>query len=226
MRILNQNFKISKPKFIIFDWDNTLVDSLELIRDSMQDTFAKFNLPPISKKEFTDHMRMCSKSFIEKYFAKDSYDEVRKVFRDTYEQLAREKITLLPKAAEALEKIREENIKMAIVSNKSRILLSMELIKLGLEEYFSSVVGSGDLEEDKPSPLPVLKALKDIGAEPSYEVWFIGDTATDMAAAHNSKCLPVFFGTDDYTSEHYRHCQPEVHFLNHEELIKYLTSLD
>lgn len=224
MKIISQDLKLSMPKFIVFDWDGTIVDSLELIANSARDTLSKFNLPPISKEEFMRCMKS-SKSFIREYFPKVSHDEVRKVFIDTYNQLAKEKITLLPKAQESLEEIKNRDIKMAIVSNKAKILLSMELIELGIDKYFLSIVGSGDLEEDKPSPLPVLKALKDIGAEPSQEVWFIGDSATDMAAAHNSKCLPVFFGTDDYTSDHYKHCQPKVHFLNHAELVRYFSSL-
>ena len=114
---------------------------------------------------------------------------------------------------------------MAVVSNKAKALLLKELETTGLADYFLSVVGSGDLEEDKPSPLPALKALKDIGTEPSQEVWFVGDSSTDMSTAHNANCLPVFFGTDDYESEHYEH-RPKIHFLNHKALIKYFSSLD
>ena len=225
MRILVQNIKLNRPELIIFDWDNTLVDSLELICDSMRETFTKFSLSPMSNSEYKKHIHMCSRSFIKKHFPKEPHDEVRKVFIDSYRQLAEENITLLPEAKETLEAIKNKDIKMAIVSNKNKILLSMELAKLGLEEYFLSIVGSGDLEEDKPSPLPVFKALKDLGVKPSQEVWLVGDSVTDMAAAHNSQCLPVFFGTDDYTSEHYMNCPPKIHFLDHKELLQYFSSL-
>ena len=225
MIILDKTVKLSKPQSILFDWDNTLLDSLELIHVSMRDTFSKFKLSPLSKKDLLKHASGSSKIFIEKYFPGESHNEVRKVFLDLYDQFSKEKLALLPKAREALEEVKKKDIKMAIVSNKAAVLLSMELAKLGLDKYFSSIVGSGDLAEDKPSPLPVLKALKDIGIRPSHKVWFVGDSATDMAAAHNSQCLPVFFGDDDYTSEHYKHCQPKLHFPNHAELIKYFSSL-
>ncbi|NRA73492.1 MAG: HAD-IA family hydrolase [Rickettsiales bacterium] len=225
MKILVQNIELTKPKLIIFDWDNTLVDSLSLICDSIQDTLIRFNSPPMSERELMEHRRMCAKSFIEKRFHKQNHDEVRKVFIESYKQLAKSNIAFLPKAEKALEEIGKKDIKMAIVSNKAKELLINELKDLGAEKYFLSIVGSGDLKEDKPSPLPVFKALKDIGMEPNQEVWFVGDSATDMAAAHNSQCLPVFFGTDDYTSEAYTNYQPTIHFSNHDEVIRYFSSL-
>jgi len=226
MEILDKSIKIGRPKAILFDWDNTLVDSLELICTSMRETFSRFKLAQMPEKEFMKSIHGPSRLFIEKHFPKESYDEARKTFLDLYDQFTKEKLRLLPSAQETLDEVQKQKIKTGVVSNKVSALLSMELYQLGLKKYFLTIVGSGDLAEDKPSPLPVLKALKDIEVSPSQEVWFVGDSAADMGAAHNSNCLPVFFGSDDYTSEHYEHCQPKVHFKNHKEFIKYLASLN
>jgi phosphoglycolate phosphatase len=226
MRILDKSIKVTRPKTILFDWDNTLVDSLDIIHAALNDTFSRFNLAPLSREEFRRGTHISARDFIKQYFPEDRYAEVRQVFVELYDKLSKERLELLSDAKEALHAVQSKGIKMAIVSNKGKTLLLKELERAGLVDYFLTIVGSGDLEVDKPSPLPALKALKDIGIDPSHEVWFFGDSATDMETAHNANCLPVFFGEDDYTAEHYKHCPPKVHFLNHKELIKYLSSLD
>jgi phosphoglycolate phosphatase len=228
MKILDRNIKLTKPISILFDWDNTIVDSLDIVFASAVETFKAFNLEPLSREEFMESTHVSSKIFIKKYFSEAHHVKARELFLELYAQLSAEKgdLMLLPDAKEALELLHNKKIKMAIVSNKSKALLSKELESTGLADYFLSVVGSGDLEEDKPSPLPALKALQDINIEPSQEVWFIGDSSTDMGTAHNANCLPVFFGTDDYESEPYKQCRPKVHALNHKALIKYFSSLD
>lgn len=226
MKVLDKNKHLERPKTILFDWDGTLVNSLGLICDAMQGAFKVFKQLPISKKEFMKTIHGPSEEFIGKHFPNNSHDEVKKVFLDLYKQFANKKLVLLPNAKKNLDYLYKKEIKMAVVSNKEAPLLMLEIKKLGLEKYFLSIVGSGDVKESKPSPLSAFKALKDIGVRPSQEVWFVGDSATDMATAHNSNCLPVFFGADDYTSEHYKSCPPKVHFLNHRDLLKYLSSDD
>ena len=226
MKILDQNIKLKKPKVILFDWDNTLVDSLELICASMRDTFSKFKLNQMPEEELIKKIHGPSKLFIETHFPKNVHNKARQTFLDLYDQFSKEKLKLLPNAQGTLDEVKRQKIKTGVVSNKVSDLLSMEVCELGLKKYFLTVVGSGDVPEDKPSPLPVLKALKDIGVNSSQEVWFVGDSAADMGAAHNSNCLPVFFGIDDYTSKHYSHCQPKVHFKNHADFIKNLAYLD
>jgi phosphoglycolate phosphatase len=226
MKILDTNIKLGKPKSLLFDWDNTLVDSLKVIRLAMEETFKAFKLTPLTKKEFLKSTHISSRMFIKNHFPEEDQVRAREVFLDLYIKFAGRNLRLLPHAKEALEAVHNKKIKMALVSNKAKFLLSTELKQSGLDKYFLSIVGSGDLKEDKPSPLPALKALEELGIEPSQEVWLIGDSATDMSTAHNANCMPVFFGGDDYTSEQYKSCPPKIHFSSHKALIKYISSLD
>lgn len=226
MRVLDKKTKVTKPKIILFDWDNTLVDSLDIIHTAISDAFKKFQLTPLTREEFMNGSHISGREFIRQYFPEEHHIEAMQVFRSAYDTLSKEKLILLADAEETLRAVKGKGIKMAIVSNKGKVSLVKELERAGLTDYFLTIVGSGDLEVDKPSPEPALKALKDIGADPSHEVWFVGDSAVDMETAHRANCLPVFFGDDDYTADHYKSWQPKVHFLNHKELIKYLSSLD
>ena len=57
-----------------------------------------------------------------------------------------------------------------------------------------AIVGAGDASADKPSPAPIWHALERIGVKPSPAVWYVGDTGSDMLAAHRAGCLAVLVG--------------------------------
>jgi phosphoglycolate phosphatase len=216
------NTKLLKPSAVLFDWDNTLVDSLGILCTAMEDTLKHFSV----EKPSDFMVKIHRSNFTEEHFPGLPHEHVKNVFRDRYIELAAGVLNPLPHAEQTLKEIQRCNIKLAIVSNKLEKYLLEEIKKLGWEHYFISVVGAGTAAEDKPSPLPVLKALSDIGMDPSDDIWFVGDSTTDMSAAHNSKCLPVLFGTDDYTSEYYESCLPKRHFVNHQALSQYFVALN
>jgi phosphoglycolate phosphatase len=216
------NTELNKPLAVLFDWDGTLVDSLRVICTAMEDTLKHFNVEKPSDFMVKIHLS----TFMKEHFPGLSQDQVKNVFRERYTQLANNVVHPLPHAEQTLKEIQRNNIKLAVVSNKFEQYLHEEIKRLGWEHYFLSIVGAGTVAEDKPSPLPVLKALSDIGMEPSGSIWFVGDSSTDMSAAHNSKCLPVFFGMDDYTSVYYDHCPPKTHFINHKALSQYFATLN
>ena len=56
------------------------------------------------------------------------------------------------------------------------------------------IVGALDLDEDKPSTVPVRFVANKLGIALDENVWFIGDTETDMKCAIDSGCFPVLYG--------------------------------
>ena len=92
MKILDRNIKLNKPKVILFDWDNTLVDSLELICASMRDTFSKFKLNQMPEEELIKKIHGPSKLFIETHFPKNVHNKARQTFLDLYDQFSKEKL--------------------------------------------------------------------------------------------------------------------------------------
>ena len=83
---------------------------------------------------------------------------------------------------------------MAIVSNKEGGLLRREVAHLGWSGRFGAVVGAGDASADKPHAAPIWHALAMIGVNPGRDVWYVGDTGSDMQAAHAAGCLAVLVG--------------------------------
>ena len=63
------------------------------------------------------------------------------------------------------------------------------------------MVGALDAAKDKPAAEPVFLALEGSGLQPGPDVWFVGDSLTDMQCAHGSGCLPVLIRPEPLASE-------------------------
>ena len=61
---------------------------------------------------------------------------------------------------------------MAIVSNKNKEILSIEVNFLGWQDFFHCVIGSQDADFDKPHPAPALMACQQLQIE-AKNVYFV-----------------------------------------------------
>ena len=98
-----------------------------------------------------------------------------------------------------LKDLKKQDIRVFLVSNKIGITLRKEVAKLELNEYFFSVIGSMDANQDKPDVDPVKLALQ--GSDIDFErdkgdVWFIGDTVSDIDCGLNCGFTPIAFDSD------------------------------
>lgn len=196
-QINRQNFqKLNKPDAIIFDWDNTLVDTWPLIHHSINRTMEAMKKPiwSFEKVKNTVHKSM-RESFPEIFGS--NWQEAGDIYKKSYQEVHLDKICLLPNSLNLLEFLLQNNIKVFLVSNKIGTTLRKEVKKLNLEKYFFSVIGAHDADFDKPKCDPVNLALMSspITLEKNY-IWFIGDTIADVECAHNCKVEPIIYGSD------------------------------
>src|SRR3546814_18339358 len=63
------------------------------------------------------------------------------------------------------------------------------LFRSGWDGYFGGVIGANDAVEDKPSAAPVHLVLDGTGHAAGRDIWFVGDSATDMQTARNAGCI-------------------------------------
>ncbi len=81
-----------------------------------------------------------------------------------------------------LDKLKTRDIKLGIVTSKSREEFESGFVPMGLGDYFDYVVCADDTERHKPYPEPMLKLLELSGSKPE-EIIFIGDTKYDKECA-------------------------------------------
>jgi len=101
-----------------------------------------------------------------------------------------------PEVREVLSQIRKLGIRIGILSNRAREFLEQELefVEAGTWfRLFDSVVAGGDTSRLKPAPDPVYKALEDMKAFSGTDVWYVGDSTTDVISAKAAGVTSIFF---------------------------------
>lgn len=209
---------LKKPKAILFDWDNTLADTWPTIYQAMKETFVSMGHEPWTFEETKQRVHRSLRDSFPEIFG-ERWQEAGDMYLSNFRRIHLEKLTPLEGAEEVLEALAGSDIYVALVSNKTGENLRMEVDHIGWNDYFKKVIGAKDAEEDKPSIKPVLMALDGSGINPGKDVWFIGDSITDLECAYNSNCLPLFYGDQDLNDERFSNHKPVKHFKNHKELV-------
>jgi phosphoglycolate phosphatase len=198
---------LSKPKAVLFDWDNTLIDSWPVLHEAANRTFQTFGMPLWTLEEAKRNIaRSLRDAFPEMFGAR--WEEAREVYYRSFAAIHLERLTPLPAAEELLKSLAERAIPLAVVSNKTGHFLRAEAETLGWSRYFACLIGAADAKRDKPAPDPVFKALEALAMPPSREIWFVGDGKIDVDCAINAGCLPILLREQPPSGEEFADSQP------------------
>ncbi len=176
-----------KYSLVLFDMDGTLVDTDEMIRQSMYILYDKyrdgkrspdeeiwyFSGPPIREtlaKEFP-HMDL---DFM--------YEEFHKVSWELYKPYAK----AYPNAYEVIHKLKKAGYKLGVVTNKIHDTTMYCLDLINMRDIFDVVIGYNDVSVGKPSPEGILKAMELTNIKNKHEVLYIGDNKVDLDTANNA----------------------------------------
>lgn len=209
------------PKAVIFDWDNTLIDVQLSLDFALMRTMDSMGCVTGNEKVISNRALYLSRE----QFLKDKFEkkwEKANIFYDRYIKCAPlQNVSLLKNAKKVLQFTLDNKIPAVVVSNKFGSSLRREVKQLNLLKYFSSVIGSGDTAEDKPSVMPAIAALDQISMKPNKNIWFIGDTIVDMKCAENLGVTGVLYGStalETYSSNFYAKDHSRVLNLFHNNL--------
>lgn len=170
-------------KTVLFDLDGTLIDTNELIHESYVHTTKKFgydfsreellqfNGPPL-QDVFIGINPEQAEEMVETYL------EHNHQHHDAYVQA-------FPHVVEVLERLTAKGIKLAIVSSKRRTGVNMGLKVTGLDRFFEEIVAVDDVENAKPNPESVIKAMNALGGSPETTI-MIGDNHHDIIAGQRA----------------------------------------
>lgn len=133
--------------------------------------------------------------------------QLPQLLAEMYRGISRGRLKLYPHVRSTLNTLWEQ-FPLAIVSDGQSSYARGELHKVGLTEYFSSIVVSGDHGFRKPDPRLFQYALDDMGV-PAEKALYIGnDMYRDIYGASSTGMITVMCGSDQGTKQ-YEDCVPD-----------------
>lgn len=202
--------QLTPPRAVVFDWDNTLIDSWTCIQAATNATLKHMGHAEWTMEETRARVAKSLRDSFPVLFG-DRWEEARDHFYATFRAIHLDYLQPLPCSAEMLAELQAHGLWLAVVSNKNGGFLRREAEQLGWSRYFGRLVGATDAAADKPSPAPVAMALEGSGIAPGPEVWFVGDAAIDMECALNSGCTPVLVRPEPPAAGEFDHAPPVCH---------------
>ena len=180
---------MSKYTYILWDWNGTLIDDLQMNIDLENSMLKERKLPPLPSKEFYlenfDFPILDFYHLIGYTFENESYDEVAEIYAAEYEKRL-ETTFLFPDAKGVLDALSDRGFKQVIISATEQNMLLSQVERYGISRYFESVLGT----ENKLGQSKVQTAVSWLfknGIDPKTAV-FVGDTLHDFETAKAIGC--------------------------------------
>lgn len=214
---------MTRPRAVLFDWDNTLVDSWDTIHDALSYCFVAMGREPWSLAEVKARTRLSLKEAFPPLFG-ERWPEARQHYFERFAAIHLDRIKPLPGIEAMLDGLAALDLPLAVVSNKTGDTLRREAAHFGWTDRFVRLVGAGDAAQDKPDAAPILLALESAGIPAGDQVWYVGDTALDMAAAANAGCRGILLHSGAEDPEFGR-WPPAAQFPDGESLLIHIGAL-
>ncbi|MFM9890901.1 MAG: HAD family hydrolase [Rickettsiales bacterium] len=184
---------LPKPRAILFDWDNTLVDTWPLIHEALNMTLRHMEHPEWSFAKVRGEVKKSMRDAFPGLFG-ERWEVAAEHYQNSYRSIHLERLTALADAEATLRAIPRSEIFVGLVSNKKGDALRKELTHLGWDHLVDIAIGAGDAATDKPTAAPVLLALQGTTLKPGPDMWFVGDTGIDLETAKNTGCTAILYG--------------------------------
>ena len=189
MRVMHP--ELSQVKAVLFDLDGTLLDTYQLILDSM-----RYTIRTELGLEYSDEQLMAKVgqplAVQMTDFAPDPRvaDVLVETYREYNETLHDKVVRAFDGIPEVLAALKGVGLALGVVTSKRHELAQRGLDITGLSQYLDFVVGPDDWPEFKPAPGSVLYGCRLAGCDPR-ECVYVGDSPFDIQAGNGAGCFTI-----------------------------------
>lgn len=186
---------------VLFDMDGTLLDTVDDIQDSLNQTLAHFNYPAHGRSAVASFLGSGAYYLIRRALPECTDEaEIERIlaaYKQQYHRHLDQKTHPYHGVLPMLAALDEAGLKLAIISNKSDANVK-RLAKAHFGSLIHVAVGARDGVPIKPKPDMLHIALRELDALPGRTL-YIGDAPTDFYAAHNAgmDCILARWGYGD-----------------------------
>ena len=187
-----------KYRFLFFDLDGTLLNTLDDLHDAVNTILARYQMPEITPEQTAaflgngaGHLIHCA---VPEGTPEEQEKKILAEYRQYYQDNCQVRTAPYPGIPEMLERLKKAGCVMAVVSNKPDAAVK-ELNRHFFEGLLVSAIGESAEIRRKPAPDTVFEAMRQTGAEQNSSV-YIGDSEVDIQTARNAglPCISVSWG--------------------------------
>ena len=179
---------MDKLNVLIFDWDGTLVDSIERIIEAMHIASDTCGVPRCTDQAVRDIIGLAMPQAYDVLYPGADDAELKQRFIRTYsdQYIILEEVPskFYPGVMDALDNYRRAGYQLAVATGKSRRGLHRVLSGHKMLDYFD-ITRCADETRSKPDPLMLHEILKHCSAAPQQAI-MVGDSPFDLRMANNA----------------------------------------
>lgn len=180
---------MAKYKYVMWDWNGTILDDLQMNFDIENILLSKRGLKPI--KDISEyHEKFCFPiiHFYEKLgfdLEKEKFEIIAREYAHLYDEMY-PAAEIFESAERILQKIKNAGIRQLIISQTEQSYLTKQVTYFELEHLFTDILGNSDIYARSKVGV-AQKWMAENGADPS-QILFIGDTIHDKEVADSIGC--------------------------------------
>ncbi len=173
-------------RFVVFDLDGTLLDTVSDIAASMNAVLARFGLPQHPKEEYKRFTGNGAKNLTQRALMdrQDLLDAVYPAYLAEYAIHSRELTQPYEGIPELLKALQAQGIQLIVYSNKDDSDTKAVIAHYFPDIAFTRVLGSRRHLPLKPDPTVMKALMEELSLDPA-EGLYLGDTVMDMQCAHS-----------------------------------------
>ncbi len=187
-----------RVRAVMIDLDGTLADTIPDLALAASSMLRELGRPPLDVQRLRAFVGQGIPKFVERALQASFRDaappdlmaRALPAFDRCYAEVNGRHSEVYPGVTDGLQALREKQLPLACVTNKSARFTGPLLERLGLADFFEQVIAGDTLPQKKPDPAPLLHACRGFDIAPE-DMLMIGDSGNDARAARAAGC-PVF----------------------------------
>lgn len=217
------NSQMNKFKYIFFDLDGTLIDTIPLILESFDYTFIHHFGETRPREETLRYVGMPLLNHLRDIYP-GKEQELAKTYREYNERKHDNCIAIFIGIYDLVKNLYENGIILGVVTSKRRELAIRGLKLFNLLDYFLFVNGSEDSSKHKPDGEPLIKAMEKAKVTDRNEVLYIGDSPLDILCAKNAGVKSAAVAWTYNPRADLEKVEPDIFLENPADLLDYIVT--